>query len=330
MRSPSLLAGVAALIAGTTMSLQTPTTVGTAWTALPPDPNHDHHPSELALARSAVTSAAAPETLARTNWTVTADSQETAVSGYPAAAAIDGSAASFWHTRWIGTPAPLPHTLTIDMHDTVTVAALRYLPRPAAGGRYGNIGRYQIHVSADGATWGTQVAAGQFADDSAEKVVSFPTRSARYVRLTALSEAGGRGPWSNAAEINLLGHTDPVLPRAGWTVTADSQETARPGYTAAAAIDGSAGSFWHTRWIGTPAPLPHTLTIDMHEILTVSGLAYLPRPAAGPQRQHRPIPDPRVHRRHHLGYPGDHRHLRRHLRPRRRSPSRPVPPGTCG
>ena len=269
------------LIAGTTMSLQTPTTVGTAWAALPPDPNHDHHPSELALARSAVTSAAAPETLARTNWTVTADSQETAVSGYPAAAAIDGSAASFWHTRWIGTPAPLPHTLTIDMHDTVTVAALRYLPRPAAGGRYGNIGRYQIHVSADGATWGTQVAAGQFADDSAEKVVSFPTRSVRYVRLTALSEAGGRGPWSNAAEINLLGHTDPVLPRAGWTVTADSQETARPGYTAAAAIDGSAGSFWHTRWIGTPAPLPHTLTIDMHEILTVSGLAYLPRPAAG-------------------------------------------------
>ena len=281
LRSPTLLAGVAALIAGTTMSLQTPTTVGTAWTALPPDPNHDHHPSELALARSAVTSAAAPETLARTNWTVTADSQETAVSGYPAAAAIDGSAASFWHTRWIGTPAPLPHTLTIDMHDTVTVAALRYLPRPAAGGRNGNIGQYQIHVSADGATWGTQVAAGQFADDSAEKVVSFPTRSARYVRLTALSEAGGRGPWSNAAEINLLGHTDPVLPRAGWTVTADSQETARPGYTAAAAIDGSAASFWHTRWIGTPAPLPHTLTIDMHEILTVSGLAYLPRPAAG-------------------------------------------------
>ena len=92
------------LIAGTTMSLQTPTTVDTAWAALPPDPNHDHHPSELALARSAVTSAAAPETLARTNWTVTADSQETAVSGYAAANAIDGSAASFWHTRWIGTP----------------------------------------------------------------------------------------------------------------------------------------------------------------------------------------------------------------------------------
>ena len=229
---------------------------------------------------SAEASAAAPEILPRTNWTVTADSQETARSGYAAASAIDGSATTFWHTRWIGTVDPLPHTLTIDMHTTLTIGALKYLPRPATTGRNGNIGQYQIHVSTDGANWGTPVAAGRFADDSAEKMVSFPTRSARYVRLTALSEAGGRGQWSNAAEINLLGYTQPVLPRAGWTVTADSQETARSGYTAASAIDGSATTFWHTRWIGTVDPLPHTLTIDMHEMVTVTGLAYLPRPAA--------------------------------------------------
>jgi galactose oxidase len=268
--------GLAILLAVATISLPTWDRAGSGQAA-PSDPNHDHHASELALASAAELSASAPETLPRTYWTVTADSQE---AGYTAAAAIDGNPASFWHTRWSGTPAPLPHTLTIDMHDTVTVAALSYQPRPAATGRNGNIGQYRIQVSTDGTTWGNPVATGQFADDSATKVVSFPSRSARYVRLTALTEAGGRGPWSNAAEVNLLGYTSPVLPRAGWTVTADSQETAKPGYTAAAAIDGNTASFWHTRWIGTVAPLPHWLTIDMHEIVTVGGLVYLPRPAA--------------------------------------------------
>ena len=80
---------------------------------------------------------------------------------------------------------------------------LLYLPRPAPG-RNGNIGQYQIYVSTDGTTWGSPVATGTFADNSAQKTVTFPARTVRYVRLRALTEAGGRGPWSNAAEINLL------------------------------------------------------------------------------------------------------------------------------
>jgi galactose oxidase len=271
---------LAVLLAAAMISLATWDPTGRSRAAGPPhDPNHEHHTSELALAAAAELSAAAPEVLSRTYWTVTADNEETAIPGYTAAAAIDGNAASFWHTRWIGSPdPPLPHTLTIDMHDTLTVGGLKYLPRPAATGRNGNIGKYQIHVSTNGTSWGTAVATGTFADDSAEKTVSFPTRSARFVRLTALTEAGGRGPWSNAAEVNLLGYTSPVLPRASWTVTADSQET---GYPATAAIDGSTTTFWHTGWRGDPdPPLPHTLTIDMHQIGTVAGLAYLPRPAA--------------------------------------------------
>jgi len=35
------------------------------------------------------------------------------------------------------------------------------------------------------------------------------------VRLTALTEAGGRGPWSNAAEINLISGPGPLDPRLG-------------------------------------------------------------------------------------------------------------------
>ena len=61
-------------------------------------------------------------------------------------------------------------------------------------------------MSSNGTTW-SAVASGTWPDTVAEKTVSFTAVSARYVRLTATSEAGNRGPWSSAAEINLLGST---------------------------------------------------------------------------------------------------------------------------
>lgn len=39
----------------------------------------------------------------------------------------------------------------------------------------------------------------------AEKTVNFTAAPAMAVRLTCLTEAGGRGPWTSAAEINILG-----------------------------------------------------------------------------------------------------------------------------
>ena len=46
-------------------------------------------------------------------------------------------------------------------------------------------------------------------------------------------EAAARGTWSAAAEVNLLGGTDPALPRTGWTAAADSQETVKENGAAA-------------------------------------------------------------------------------------------------
>ena len=43
------------------------------------------------------------------------------------------------------------------------------------------------------------------ADDKSRKTAAFSTVSARYVRLTALTEAGGRGPDTSAAAIGLSG-----------------------------------------------------------------------------------------------------------------------------
>jgi galactose oxidase len=224
--------------------------------------------------------AAAPAALPRTAWTVTADSQETALGNYAVTRAIDGDPATFWHTKWGGGVDPLPHTVTIDMHATNTVVGLTYLPRPASTGRNGVIGGYRIETSTNGTTWGAPVASGTLADDSTQKNIAFAATQTRYVRLTALTEAGNRGQWSSAAELNLLGSADPNLPRTGWTVAADSQETAAESGLATNAIDGNPATFWHTRWSSVVDPLPHTFTIDMHATNTVAGLSYLPRPAA--------------------------------------------------
>ena len=66
-----------------------------------------------------------------------------------------------------------------------------------------------------------------------------------------------------AAEIDLLGGTDPPLPRTGWTAAADSQETAAGNNAAANVLDGNTATIWHTHEHTAASPLPHTLTVDM-------------------------------------------------------------------
>ncbi|MFG2990450.1 discoidin domain-containing protein [Streptomyces sp. NPDC048257] len=223
---------------------------------------------------------AAP-TLDRTGWTATASDEETGSENGRAAHVLDGNSTTIWHSKWSGTPAPLPHSITIDMHRTAVVSALVY--RPRADGPNGRVGEYSISVSPDGLSWASPVATGTLADDASAKTLGFAPQGARFVRLTALTEAGGRGSWSSAAEMDLLG--DPGTPaatidlsRTGWTATASDEETGSENGRAANVLDGNDNTIWHSRWAPAPAPLPHSITIDMHRTLAVSALVYHPRP----------------------------------------------------
>jgi galactose oxidase len=164
---------------------------------------HDHH-QHLDVAPAAMVPAAAA--LPRDGWVATASSEETS-AGNDAARVLDGDRATIWHSRW-RTAAALPQWLTIDTRAVQRVSGLVYTPRADRGN--GRIGRYEIRLSLDGETWGDPVVTGTMADDGAVKTISFAVSSARYVRLVALSEAGERGPWASAAEIDLLG--DPGSP----------------------------------------------------------------------------------------------------------------------
>ncbi|KAL8860161.1 MAG: hypothetical protein Q9178_003425 [Gyalolechia marmorata] len=157
----------------------------------------------------------------RTGWTVTVDSFQTGTNN-EAAKAIDGNTGTIWHTQWMPNTVALPHTITLDMKRSYNVNGLTYLPRQD-GNSNGNIGQHLIQISLDGTTW-TTTASGSYLDDSSLKRTPFTPVPARYVRIIAQTEAGGRGPWTSAAEINVLAaasYTKPPTNLGIWGATID-------------------------------------------------------------------------------------------------------------
>ncbi|KAF2865028.1 hypothetical protein BDV95DRAFT_600043 [Massariosphaeria phaeospora] len=214
-----------------------------------------------------VTPASVP--LSRNGWTATADSFQV---GNEPSKAIDGDSNSIWHTKF-NPDDPLPNSITIDMKNSYVVNGVSIQPRQDNVGN-GRIGEHRIELSTDGNNWGSAVAVGAYVNDATTKKTTFVAKPARYVRITALTEAQGQNyPWTSAAEINVYGDVK-YTSRAGWTVTTDSEEG---GNEVSNAIDGNAASIWHTKWTGTVPALPHWIQIDQGAPATVAGLSYLGR-----------------------------------------------------
>ena len=216
----------------------------------------------------------APEPfLPRDGWRVSADSQNPYPNERPAIAAIDGATTTSWVTQYDGATPSFPHALTIDQGSAVAVAGLAYLADPVSPN--GRIGQFNVQSSSDGNNWNT-VASGSWPDSADPKYTQFAPVTARYFRLTCLSEAGGRGPWCNAAEVNLL---DGRRAFADFTATADSEEAtvADQDGRAVNALDGNTDTFWVTAWNGNQPGYPHRFTIDMQNTFNIQGLNYTPR-----------------------------------------------------
>jgi len=146
--------------------------------------------------------------------TATADSYEV---GNEPAKAVDGNTSTFWHSEYSPTLVPLPHWAIIDIGASTLINGFTYLPRQD-GNSNGNIGQHTIEVSLDKVTW-TLVANATYDDDDSLKETGFPSVQTRYIRITGITEAGNRGPWSSAAEFNInlaptsttLGQWGPVI-----------------------------------------------------------------------------------------------------------------------
>ncbi len=110
--------------------------------------------------------------LPRTGWTVSASSAETAGENGAAGNAVDGNAATFWHTQWQGASPAHPHSFVVSLGGPQRIGGFRYLPR--SGGGNGTIATWRLYFSADGVNWGNAVAQGDLRTlgaNAAEKTV---------------------------------------------------------------------------------------------------------------------------------------------------------------
>lgn len=98
----------------------------------------------------------------------------------------------------------------------------------------------------------------------------------RFVKLEALSEINGN-QWSTMAEFNLLDAVGAVMPRTGWSASADSVESSYENGAAANAIDSNSVTYWHTSYANGNAPLPHAYIVNLGAAKTITGFKYLPR-----------------------------------------------------
>ena len=134
---------------------------------------------------------------------ISADSEETAAEDGHGINAFDGLSSTFWHSKYTGGSTPYPHEIQIDLGATYNLTGMSYLPRQD-GNPNGTVAQYEFYAATDSANWGTAVKTGTFASDATEKVVSFTSTAARYIRFRALSEIAGKA-YAAVAELNVVG-----------------------------------------------------------------------------------------------------------------------------
>lgn len=139
--------------------------------------------------------------VAKQNWKlVSVDSEET--NGYGAALAFDNNTGTMWHTQWNINPKPdYPHSLVIDMNETLNLRGFGYLPRQDNQWN-GSIKDYEFYVSTDNITW-TKVASGTWSKTKDNKEVYFDApEQARYIKLVGLNEVNG-AVYASCAELSV-------------------------------------------------------------------------------------------------------------------------------
>lgn len=142
--------------------------------------------------------------VSQAGWSVLyVDSQETSGEDGKAENAFDDNGYTYWHTQWEGSTPGFPHELQIDMGAEYDLTALRYLPRQDKDNN-GQVIDYEFYVSLDSEAWGEAVAKGSFNTAKTEKIVTFPAKTARYLRFVALSDINGDA-WASAGEIDVTG-----------------------------------------------------------------------------------------------------------------------------
>lgn len=122
------------------------------------------------------------------------------------------------------------------------------------------------------------IVGGAFAQGDKAQTFPFALTKARYVCLESLDSQAG-DPFASCAEFFVFGADGKDLPRAAWKIAfADSEESEGEDGNSENMIDGDPRTIWHTQWVSGGPGHPHTVVIDLGQVVEISGMRYLPRP----------------------------------------------------
>ena len=132
------------------------------------------------------------------------DSEETAGEDGHGTNAVDGKAATIWHTQWQDENPPCPHEIIIEMIPPSTIKGITYLPRQDEEVN-GTIKGYEIYISDDDKKFGDPVKKGSFTEgeSKAKRTITFDAKKGKYLKLRAVSEINDNA-WTSAAEIGVV------------------------------------------------------------------------------------------------------------------------------
>jgi hypothetical protein len=133
---------------------------------------------------------------------VKVDSEETSGEDGKGANAVDGSPATHWHTQWESDSPVHPHEIIIELSTPSKIKGITYLTRQDQEVN-GSIKDYEFYVSDDGTNFGQPVKKGSFTDTKSKQTATFEAKSARFIKLKALSEVNDQA-WTSAAEIGVV------------------------------------------------------------------------------------------------------------------------------
>ncbi len=143
--------------------------------------------------------------------------------------AVDGNSDTMWHTDWYAGDNHDNHWFQIELDGMYMVDGFKYLPRQVQTN--GIITKYIIQTSADGETW-EEIASGDWAGDSAEKVVDFEAVKTKYIRLQPVEALSDQElKFACAAEIRLTGEKVVCTEHTLETVAGKDATCTEDGYT---------------------------------------------------------------------------------------------------
>ena len=124
--------------------------------------------------------------------------------GFEGEKAIDGNTSTIWHTSWGEDKTDHPHSIEIDLGESLTLSGFSYTPR--TDGIVGICKEFLVEVSEDGTVW-QQGATGTFdniRNNPVRQEVRFSKSvKAKYIRFTSISNVKG-DEYLSAAELGVL------------------------------------------------------------------------------------------------------------------------------